>query len=247
MIIFYCMEACFMEMESINEKDKKNEKLQYKQLVLIILITVIMVLISLGLSFSIVKMLNSENDSNFNTILVPVKPQPGDDDPDIPENEKFVFTYHEKDIVGNGIYIENMFPTTDLVGKALIGENNNFEFSVHFNHVALNHYYEVTASMTDDCDISGDYIKVYLLADDEESVDSLRDDGSVKAYTDYPNASVDATNAREKVIYSETLSKADIKKGHKDFNLKMWLADNTPMNDETMNKKFAIKINVYAK
>lgn len=245
---------------------EQTDKLQYKQLVLIILLTLIMVLVSLGLSFSIINLLSGEEKSNFNTILVPITPvpgkpeDPGDDKPGKPgenkpgkppiSNKEIVFRYEEKDFIGNGILIENMFPTSDAVGKALVGEHNTFDFVLHFGKNTLNRYYEITAKKQDSSTLDGRYAKIYLESDGQVLNNIMDGNGRVKAYNDYNTASVlsgqpSSVRAKEKLIYSSKVSHTDFKKGYKNFRLKMWLSDETPANELAVPKEFSIKINVY--
>lgn len=232
------------EIEKQNQEDQEN-KLQYKQLVLIILITVIMVLASIGLSFSIVKMLSGSKNMNFNTIMIPLKPIPGK--PGETEDDDFIFSYEEKETLGNGIYIENMFPTTDEVGRSLVGEYNTFEFSLYYGNNSRNKYYEITAEMTDDCTLDSQYVKIYLESEGEVLDNVVKKNGRIKTFAEYKNATIDKKNNREKLIYGGKISKNDVLRKNKNFTLKMWFSEDAPLNEQTMNKKFVVKINVYAK
>lgn len=232
------------EIKKQNEEDQ-SDKLQYKQLILIILITVIMVLASLGLSLAIVRMLSGSKNMNFNTIMIPIKPVPGK--PGQTDDDDFIFSYKEKETLGNGIYIENMFPTTDEVGRELVGEYNTFEFSLYYGTKSKNKYYEITAEMTDECTLGSENVKVYLESDGEVLDNVIKKNGRVKTFAEYENATVDKKNNREKLIYGGKISESDISRGHKDFTLKMWFSEDAPLNNQTMNKRFVIKINVYAK
>ena len=78
-------------------EDEQTDKLQYKQLILIILITVIMVLASLGLSLAIVNMLSTGKNMNFNTIMIPIKPIPGE--PGHTDDDDFIFSYKDNGTV----------------------------------------------------------------------------------------------------------------------------------------------------
>lgn len=245
-----------VKMKEVNEKDKKEEiikqneeeqtdKLQYKQLILIVLLTVIMVLTSLGLSLAIVKMLSGGKNMNFNTIMIPITAVPGK--PGETDDDDFIFSYKEKETIGNGIYIENMFPTKDEVGKALVGDYNTFEFTLYFGNKSINRYYEITAEMTDECSLPSQYAKVYLESDGEMLDGISKNNGKIKVYSEYNNATVDKSNNREKVIYAGNITKTDVARGHKNFTLKMWFSEDAPLNNETMDKKFVLKINVYAK
>ena len=233
------------ELEEKEEKKEETEKLQYKQLILIILITVIMVLVSLGLSFAIVRMLGSSKNMNFNTIMIPIKPIPGK--PGGTDKDDFIFSYKEKETLGNGIYIENMFPTTDEVGKALVGEHNIFEFTLYFGSKSRNRYYEITAEMLDSCTLNSEYAKIYLETEGKVLDNVVKANGRIKTFAEYENATVNKSNNREKLIHGGNISKSDISRGYKDFTLKMWFSEDAPLNAQTMNKKFVIRINVYAK
>ena len=241
------------EIKEQNEKDQ-TDKLQYKQLILLILLTIIMVLVSLGLSFSIIRLLDGSKNMNFNTIMIPITPVPEDPKdpikppkPPVVDKDDFIFSYKEKETIGNGIYIENMLPTTDEVGRALVGEYNTFEFVLYFGKKAKNRYYEITAEMLNNCTLDSKYVKIYLESDDIALPNVIKDNGRVKVFSEYVNATINKNNNREKLIHSGTISKEDVKRGHKNFTLKMWFSEDAPLNEQTMNKVFAVRINVYAK
>ena len=254
-----------VKMKEVNEKDKKEEiikqneeeqtdKLQYKQLILIVLLTVIMVLVSLGLSFSIIRLLDGSKNMNFNTIMIPITPIPEDpkepgkpSKPPVVDKDDFIFSYKEKETLGNGILIENMLPTTDEVGRALVGDYNTFEFTLYFGKKSKNRYYEITAEMLNNCTLDSKYVKIYLESDEVVLDNVLRSNGRIKVFSEYSNATINKNNSREKVIHSGNITKDDVKRGYKNFTLKMWFSEDAPLNDQTMNKMFAVRINVYAK
>lgn len=249
-----------MKSKSVNNEEvynkKEKDKLQYKQLILIILFTVIMIVASLLLSFSVVNMMGGhDHDDGFNTIIIPIKPTPPgdddkpgkDDDDDDDHGTGIVFNYKEKDTVGNGIEIYGMWPTADEVGREFKGDFYTFEFSLYFGNKSFNRYYEITAEKLDITTLPDKYAKVYLEVDDQAVPSVLRKDGSVKVFSDYENATVNRHNLNEKILYSGRINKRDISMGSKRFVLKMWLSEDTPYNDETTDKTFAVRINVYAK
>lgn len=251
-----------MKSKSVNNEEvynkKEKDKLQYKQLILIILFTVIMIVASLLLSFSVVNMMGGhDHDDGFNTIIIPIKPTPpgdddkpgkdDDDDDDDDHGTGIVFNYKEKDTVGNGIEIYGMWPTADEVGREFKGDFYTFEFSLYFGNKSFNRYYEITAEKLDITTLPDKYAKVYLEVDDQAVPSVLRKDGSVKVFSDYENATVNRHNLNEKILYSGRINKRDISMGSKRFVLKMWLSEDTPYNDETTDKTFAVRINVYAK
>ena len=203
-----------------------------------------MVLVSLGLSLAIVRLLGTGKNMNFNTIMVPIQPKPGDVSG---ENDDIVFNYKEKETYGNRIYIKNMFPTSDAVGKKLSGDFYTFEFSLYYGNKSKGRYYEITAEMLDECTLNEKYVKIYLESDNEPLDSVIDKNGRVKLYTEYKNATVDKNNNREKLIYAGTINNQDIALGHKNFVLRMWVSDEYEMVPEMMDKTFAIRINVYAK
>ena len=115
----------------LSEEDVKKDKLQYKQFVLIILLTVIMVLVSLGFSFSIITLFQDSKNLNYNSLIVPIIPNVN--------TEEITFSYKEKEIVGNGVVLQNAFPMSDKDGMNLAGENNTFAFSLYFGNDSYKH------------------------------------------------------------------------------------------------------------
>lgn len=249
-------------------EDERSNKIQYKQMVLIIFITIIMIMLSLVLSFSLVSMLGSHIDKNYNSIIIPIRPghddKPGEDDKpgkdedddkdhdkdhgkDHDKDNKIIFTYEEKETIGNGIFIENMLPTLDDVGMNLTGDNYTFEFKLKFGSRAYNHYYEITAEMLDYTDLNGEYVKIYLESSDVAVSNVFNKEGKVKKFTEYENATIDPSNNKEKIIHSGYINRLDIATGYRTFVLKMWVSEDMPLIMENIGKTFAIRINVYAK
>lgn len=259
--------------KSINNMDEKkvdevkvsnhSNKIQYKQMVLIIIMTIIMIMVSLALSFSLVSMLGSGfgGDKDYNSIIIPIRP--GDDDKDDDDDkdndkdhdhdkdhdkdDKIIFSYEEKETLGNGILIKNMLPTLDDVGMNLSGDNYTFEFKLNFGAGSYNHYYEITAEMLEYTNLSGDYVKIYLETSDVAVNNVFNKDGKVKKFTEYKNATIDKKNDKEKIIHSGYISRLDVATGYRTFVLKMWVSEDMPLIMENMGKTFAIRINVYAK
>ena len=234
------------ELEDVEIKQDKHEvnHLSYKQYVLIILLTLIMVLGTLFLSFSVVRLLSTSRNMNYNSIIAKLPPIPGDDPG---QTDSFIFNYKEMDFIGNGIYIENMFPTTDETGRAFTGEHYTFDFKLLVGKNAIDHEYEVTAVRQDISTLNPRYVKIYLESNGEPCSSVFGDNNRVKVFSEYENATVDITNENEKIIYEGKVSNRDISMGSIDFTLKMWLAEDTPMNNENSGKTFAVKINIYVK
>lgn len=229
-----------LEIKNENEPDK----LQYKQIVLIVLLTVIMVLASLALSFSAIQMMSLGKNLNYNSIIAIVPSGPDDDDP---KPDSFYFKYEEVDKASNGIYIKNMSPTKDEIGSAFKGVNMTFEFKVRFGKKTVGKYYEIVVEKQPISNLDSKYVKIYLESDDKVLPTVINNNGRIKHFTDYPSASIDPNNDNMRMVYSHTITKDDIKKGYKSFVLKMWLAEDAPINAETMDKTYVVKVNVYAK
>ena len=238
------MEEEKVEGVELKVDEHEVDHLTYKQYVLIILLTLLMVLGSLFLSFSVVKLLSTSHNMNYNSIIAKLPPTPNDNPGG---TDSFVFNYKESTTYGNGIYIENMFPTKDEIGRAFSGENYTFDFKLLVGKSAIDHEFEVTAVKQPESTLNPSRAKIYLEMNGEPCPSVLKNNGKVKVFSEYKNATVDQSNDNEKIIYEGKVTKRDVSMGSIDFTLKMWLAEGTPMNKENSKKTFAVKINIYVK
>ena len=244
------------ENEEKTEKQSSNgmrAKLEYKQIVIIILLTTIMIMLSLGACSVMVSYFETKQYVNYNTLVIKEVEKVDPTDPTDPtytggisKNKKFVFEYMENDIVENGIMIYNMFPTPDSVGRKFTGVNYTFDFTLVFGKKSKDHYYEITAEKQGYSNVPDRLVKVYLERDGNPVGESL-DNGEIKRFSKYSNATINPVNGNEKKIYSGTISESDLEKGAGEFTLRMWLAQDADFSGGVLNnKKFGVKVNVYA-
>lgn len=232
-------------MEDDKNTNRENvqdySKVQYKQMILILLLTLIMSFVCSFLVFSSVKIISYGKNLNYNSIITKLPENPkGEDD-------KLVFKYIEKNIIGNGISIENAFPVSDEIGKMYTGSDYTFQFKLKVNNKARDIDYEITAEkMGGNNTLKDKYVKLYLESDGV-SLLPLRSNGRIKTFDEFENATINKENSNEKKLFASKVSKEDVKRGYRDFVLKMWLTEGITMNAETSNKSFRIRINVYAK
>ena len=244
-----------------NNTKKDNEqssngmraKLEYKQIVIIILLTTIMIMLSLSACSVMVNYFESKQYVNYNTLVIkdiekvdPTNPTDPTYTGGISKNKKYVFEYLENDVIETGIEIYNMFPTLDSVGRKFTGENYTFDFTLVYGKKSKDHYYEITAEKIGYSNVPDRLVKVYLERDGNPVGESL-DNGEIKRFSRYTNATINPVNGNEKKIYSSTITESDLEKGAGEFTLRLWLANDADFSGGVLNnKKFGVRVNVYA-
>lgn len=237
------------ELKKIVDKDKKLKKLvgedeedkrKFPGFILLFLITTFGVILALGLSFSAIKLI--ESNETINTLISRIK---GEDD----NKEKFIITYVENSgQFEAGINLKNQFPTRDEVGKLFEGENYVYNFSLLVGKDTVGAYYELTAVEGNDNNLNPSYVKLYLEKNKVAVSDSFRNTGRVKVYTDYQNSEYQEANG--KVIYKGYVTEEDVKRGKIDFVMRMWISEDVQLGEDSKdvysNRKFSVTVNTYA-
>lgn len=231
--------------DETKEQEEKRSKLSYKQLILIIFITTITVMFAMGFSFSIFDATLEPNQDNIiNNIIAILRGDDDDDKPNKPSND-IIFSYYEKPFVGNGIRLYNQFPTRDEIGKAFEGENHVFEFRLILNKNAAGVRYDITAERLINSDLRNEAVKIYL-ENDGKVVDSVvRNTGRIKTFNEFKVYNKAKVN--ERVIYSSVITKAEAKRGYKDFVFKMWVSEDIMMTPDDNNRTFICRISVHGR
>ena len=149
----------------------------------------------------------------------------------------------------NGIYLVNQFPTRDEIGKMFQGKNYVFTFSLLLGKKTLGSYYELTAVQSDDSTLNPSYVKLYLEKNGQGVDMSYRNNGRVKVFTEYTESENPGTVGR--LIYKDTITEDDIKRGKIDFVMRMWVSEDVQITDSNamdyFNKKFVARVNTYAR
>ncbi|MEG1457624.1 MAG: hypothetical protein RSC57_03415, partial [Bacilli bacterium] len=72
------------------------------------------------------------------------------------------FVYDEKNASGNGIRLTNLLPQSDTVGKALIGNNQVFDFQVVATTQGSSISYEIITDKVSSSTLNEGMVKMYL-------------------------------------------------------------------------------------
>ena len=160
------------------------------------------------------------------------------------------FYYDEKEAIGNGIQLTNSLPTSDDVGKGMMGSNQVFDFQVVADAVGEDIFYEVTMDKQESSTLSGNHVKVYLTTIEgslEQEVSNSMSGGEVKTYTEYDTTEV--KDAEGKTLYQENIPNGT-SDYEKNFRLRMWISEGATSvvggKWAYSEKEFSIKVNVYA-
>ncbi len=160
------------------------------------------------------------------------------------------FYYDEKEAIGNGIQLTNSLPTSDDVGKGMMGSNQVFDFQVVADAVGEDIFYEVTMDKQESSTLSGNHVKVYLTTIEgslEQEVANSMSGGEVKTYTEYDTTEV--KDAEGKTLYQENIPNGT-SDYEKNFRLRMWISEDATSvvggKWAYSEKEFSIKVNVYA-
>lgn len=160
------------------------------------------------------------------------------------------FYYDEKEAIGNGIQLTNSLPTSDDVGKGMMGSNQVFDFQVVADAVGEDIFYEVTMDKQESSTLSGNHVKVYLTTIEgslEQEVANSMSGGEVKTYTEYDTTEV--KDAQGKTLYQENIPNGT-SDYEKNFRLRMWISEGATSvvggKWAYSEKEFSIKVNVYA-
>jgi len=220
------------------ENTDKNKKhgMSDKAIVLLVLLITLFGMLVFGLSVSVFNGSLPSKDNAINHIIA------GKHHDDKDEG-KLVFSYYDKPGIGNGIWLENQFPTSDEVGKAFKGDKCVFDFKLLLNEKAAGIRYTIVAEKLVNSDLRNDLVKLYLESGGKPVSNVLRDDGSIKNFTEYADYRKKVT---QKVLYTGTITRAEASRGYKDFTFKMWLSDELPMLEDDYGRTFLTRINVYA-
>lgn len=217
-----------------NDIHKKN-RMSDKTIVLLVLIMTLFGMLAFGLSVSVFNGSLPTKDNAINH-LIAGKHRDNDEG-------KLVFSYYDKPGIGNGVWLENQFPTSDAIGKAFKGDKYVFDFKLLLNEKAAGIRYTIVAEKLVNSDLRNDLVKLYLESGGKAVSNVVREDGSIKTFTEYPEYRKKVT---QKVLYTGTITRTEAMRGYKDFSFKMWITDELPMQEDDYGRAFLTRINVYA-
>lgn len=210
-----------MEEEKINEEEleelKEKEENRRKYIFFLIIFLLLLFVATFGITYTIYKGDMGENGQEIIT-------------------NEIIFTYSDVDKSGNGIYITDAFPTTDLIGKKLLGKNEYFDFSVTATSKSSNINYKLLIDKGSDSTLSNDSVRIYLTSlNGNLETDVL--------LTDFSNLKEEKVNGKDYyVLYEKTLNK-EIDNYSDLYRLRMWVKEDAVDYEE---KRFSLKVDVIA-
>lgn len=235
----------------MTKKNKEDSKLEEKKekrrksIIVLVILLLLLLLIVFMVSYSIFAY-TKKGDTN-NTVTT----------------GKIQFLYTENTGVGNGINITNALPVSDSVGKNYSTENYVFDFKITASiQDSVTIPYEITARMSQNSTLSGEYVKLYLVernGNTEVETPLTVNNGVVKKFSELSSTNLeigtfdDGSAITEKTIYTGTASGTNYEKN---FRLRMWISDDANLSavvnaDGTVTypyqeKTFTTTVNVYS-
>ena len=150
------------------------------------------------------------------------------------EAGSILFSFSEK---SNNIYMTNVYPTKDEVGKVLTGDKEYFDFTIS---AAMNNIkngkivYEISLIPIEGNTLNPSDIRVYLTEDGKEvSINK----NIVNTYSELPDSTYRSDG---KVIYRRTLTNSNVS----DYVFRMWFSYDA--NVPKVSKQFGCKVAVDA-
>ena len=150
------------------------------------------------------------------------------------EAGSILFSFNEK---SNNIYMTDVYPTPDEVGKTLTGDKEYFDFNIsaYFKNIKSGKIvYEISLIPIEGNTLSPDNIRVYLTEDGKEvSINN----NIVNTYSNLPNSKY---RSNGKVIYRRSVSKNNVS----EYVFRMWLSSKAKVSK--VSKQFGCKVAVDA-
>ncbi len=144
-----------------------------------------------------------------------------------------LFSFNEK---SSNIYMKNVFPTSDEIGKKLSGNKEYFDFNISYSLNGAGPgtlVYEVSLIPLEGNTIDPSNIRVYLTEDGKEVT---MDDKAVNTFSELPDSKY---HSNGKVLYRKSTTDTI---GIKEYVFKMWYAytASVPENSEQFACKVAV-------
>ena len=204
------------ELELEKEEDEKENN-HRRRIVFLLLFLVLLFFATFGITYTLYKGDSGENEHEVIT-------------------DKIIFTYSDVDRAGSGIYLKDALPTSDLIGKNMLGTNQYFDFYVTATSKKSRIKYKLLALKGDDSTIPNGDIRIYLTALYGTQEREL-------LLTDFSNLRQERINGTDYyVLYEKTLDKG-IEDYSDSYRLRMWIKEGAE-NYEL--KRFSLKVDVTA-
>ena len=149
---------------------------------------------------------------------------------------KIVFTYSDVAQVGNGILLENAFPTSDAIGKAMIGTKQYFDFFITATTDKSNLLYQILVNKDELSTLADNNVRIYLT----QVMGSYEQE---KVLCDFSDLVIKTIENKEYYVLYETVLKKGLKDYMDSYRLRMWVKEDAYNYEQ---KFFSIKIDVAA-
>lgn len=197
----------------VDDQDKEIKGKKY--LIYLLFFTILLFFCVFGITYSIYK--------------------PSTDDNGI-ETGNIIFTYSDVGKVGNGIFIKNATPISDELGKAMIGLNQYFDFSITSSTKNSKIHYKLLIDKDENSTLSNEKVRIYL-------TQLLVGTENELVLANFESLKIEEINHKKYyVIYDKTLEK-NLNDYSDAFRLRLWLKDGATDYDDQF---FSIKVDVYA-
>ena len=149
---------------------------------------------------------------------------------------KIAFTYSDANGGGNGIYMENAFPTSDVIGKAMVGSRQYFDFFVTASTDNSNLLYQILVNKNEASTLANQNVRIYLT----QVMGSYEQETVLCNFSDLAIKKIDE---KEYYVLYETVLEKGLKNYMDSYRLRMWIREDAIDYEQ---KNFSIKIDVIA-
>lgn len=149
---------------------------------------------------------------------------------------KIAFTYSDVGQAGNGILLEDAYPMSDTIGKAMVGSKQYFDFFVTATTDKTNLLYQILINKDENSTLDDDQVRIYLT----QVMGSYEQEKLLSNMSDLVIKNID--NKEYYVLY-ETVLQKNLKNYIDSYRLRMWVKEDAQDYEE---KYFSIKVDVTA-
>lgn len=159
----------------------------------------------------------------------------GGDDSEL-ETGEILFTYSDVGQAGNGISLYNAVPTSDAIGKTMVGNNQYFDFFINTSTKQTNIHYQLLIKKDELSTLDDKNVRIFL----SQVMGSYEQDLVLDDFSNLEQKKINDNNYY--VLYEKTLSKGLINYSDS-FRLRMWVKENAVGYE---NQMLSVKVDVYA-
>lgn len=201
------------ENKDINSNEEKQSKRYWAYL---LLFTVLLFFATFGITYSVYK-------------------GDGVGDQEI-ETGQILFSYSDVSHAGNGIYLTNALPTSDYIGKAMVGTGQYFDFNIMATTKGSKVKYKLLVRKDSSSNLKDSNVKLYLTEKNEIYEKELVLKKANKLNKETING------IEYYLLYEKVLSK-NLKNYVDSFRLRMWVDEQAV---DYFDQSYSIKVDVHA-